>query len=88
VKLSVARFLLWIGNAKFKVHQAAIPIDILMVWHAFMLNTAEYSEFVKSQTYPYLDEGFVWQELVCRLPQYDRIIYSSNGETKVRTSTR
>lgn len=63
INLASVRFILWVEGSKYKTKCTDIPVDILLVWHAFMLNPENYDRYTSFQKFHNCDEGINWSEL-------------------------
>jgi hypothetical protein len=70
LQLAVPRFQVWIAHfLNDKASSSEIPpLDVLVVWHAFMLNPGPYSKFERAVSQISVHgKGIDWQKLVYHL---------------------
>lgn len=63
---AAAKFLEWSENVDVSQKTVPIPpLDVLMIWHSYMLNTKDYVQFQdKARRGQLAGKSFDWQELV------------------------
>ncbi|KAK3326734.1 hypothetical protein B0H66DRAFT_470726 [Apodospora peruviana] len=55
------------------------PLDVLIIWHAFLLNTTAYREFCEASGFPHrLDMQFPWPAIVTHIGAFDLFDTLSN----------
>lgn len=67
---AAVKFLEWSENVDVSQKKIPIPpLDILMIWHSYMLNTKDYVHFQgKARRGEMAGKGFDWQDLVRYFP--------------------
>lgn len=68
---AAAKFLDWSENVDVSEKTLPVPpLDILMIWHSYMLNTQDYVQFQdKARRGELAGKSFDWQELVRSRPR-------------------
>lgn len=68
VRLAALRFMTWAQDAELLDVATLPPLDILMVWHALMLNPLPYAQFEKVVLRGRISKGIDWASLVSSSP--------------------
>lgn len=65
-RAAAVKFLEWSENVEVSEKTISVPpLDIMMIWHSYMLNTKDYVQFQnKVRRGELAGKGFDWQELV------------------------
>ncbi|KAJ8131139.1 hypothetical protein O1611_g2486 [Lasiodiplodia mahajangana] len=79
------RFLKWSQTAETSDDKGAVPpLDILMVWHSYMLNTAAYQRYVKKFPEGRLGgKGIDWGEVYERIGDDNRFNMSTKDQSSM-----
>ncbi|KAI1126978.1 hypothetical protein F5Y10DRAFT_266556 [Nemania abortiva] len=81
---AVERFLKWSQAAGVADEDETVPpLDILMVWHSYMLNTAAYQRYMKVSPKGRLGRGIDWGAVYQRIGEDDRFNMSIKDKSSM-----